>query len=84
MRRLRLLNAELERYIRPLHQARLRDLQRPDFRPPADLIQSFIEHAGKHASNSSKLVEAMVQTNIAGISSTGRVVSRFILVICML
>ncbi|OKL62751.1 hypothetical protein UA08_01300 [Talaromyces atroroseus] len=73
MRRLRSLNATLEQYIQPLHQARLRDLQQPDFKPPADLIQSFIEHAGKHATNSSKLVEAMVQTNIAGISSTGRV-----------
>jgi hypothetical protein len=55
-------------------QARLQAMKQPDFKPPVDLIQSYIDHAGSYASNTHKFVETMVTVNIAGIQSTGRVV----------
>ena len=45
-----------------------------DAKRPTDIVQSFIDHAGKEATNTSLLVESMVMLNIAGIQSTGRVV----------
>ncbi|OXV05891.1 hypothetical protein Egran_06343 [Elaphomyces granulatus] len=73
MRRLHYLNQKLDGYLRPLHQARLQAMKQPDFKPPVDLIQSYIDHAGSYASNTHKFVETMVTVNIAGIQSTGRV-----------
>ena len=50
-------------------------MQNSDFKRPVDMIQSFIESAGKHTSDSKRFTEALVQTNIAGVGSIGRVVS---------
>ena len=50
-------------------------MRQADFKKPADIVQSFLDNAGKEATNTNLLVESMVMINIAGIQSTGRVVS---------
>ncbi|PWY95191.1 cytochrome P450 [Aspergillus sclerotioniger CBS 115572] len=79
MKLLRVLIRILDRFLRPLHQQRQELLKQVDAKKPVDIIQSFMDHAGKEATNTTLLVESMVMLNIAGIQSTGRVLFQALL-----
>ncbi|KAF9884285.1 hypothetical protein FE257_001915 [Aspergillus nanangensis] len=60
--------------LRPLHMARLKAMEDPDFQGPPDLIQSFIENGGKEKANTIRLAEVIAGINAAGILTTARVI----------
>ncbi|PLB45028.1 putative cytochrome P450 oxidoreductase [Aspergillus steynii IBT 23096] len=66
-------------FLRSMHQDRLRAVKNPDFKPPADYIQSFIENAAGERANTDLLVEGMGMANLAGVQSTGRVLLQALL-----
>lgn len=57
-------------------QARFTEMQKPGFKNPHDLVQHFIENAGKDKHNTSKLIEGFVILNFAGVVSTGTVLTQ--------
>ncbi|KAI9044181.1 cytochrome P450 [Aspergillus affinis] len=76
MKRLCQLLRVIHGLLRPLHQGpkqRQQALRQAEFKRPVDVIQSFVDDAGKEARNTDRLVEAMVMINIAGVQSTSRV-----------
>ncbi|KAL4880371.1 putative cytochrome P450 oxidoreductase [Aspergillus karnatakaensis] len=79
MRRFRRYCKSVDDFLRPLHQERLQAMKSPDFKPPADYIQSYIESAESERANTDLLVEGIGMTNIAGIQSTGRVLLQALL-----
>ncbi|KAF4546137.1 Cytochrome p450 monooxygenase [Lasiodiplodia theobromae] len=66
----------LRDFVAPIHKARFTEMQKPGFKNPHDLVQHFIENAGKDKHNTSKLIEGFVILNFAGVVSTGTVLTQ--------